>query len=177
MAHFVLDTIQIPCIETLERINNNKNVLKLTPAAVEIRNHRPPQHKDLAIQSEKKVKRHFSGETASQGWIREDWLPSQSYYNYLPFLRPNCLSQEVSTPSQPTLMTAAKKPISLHLFEEELACLQAKTGATRQQRGSKGESWDHSLMGTPNGSLSYEYFWVQTDFQSCFGGLSPKSPI
>lgn len=32
MPHFVLDTIQIPCIETLERINNNKGVLKHTPA-------------------------------------------------------------------------------------------------------------------------------------------------
>lgn len=32
MPHVELGTIQIPCIETLERVNNNKIVLKHTPA-------------------------------------------------------------------------------------------------------------------------------------------------
>ena len=32
MPHFMLDIIQIPCIETLEKINNKKSVLKDSPA-------------------------------------------------------------------------------------------------------------------------------------------------
>lgn len=32
MPHVELGTIQIPCTETLERVNNNKIVLKHTPA-------------------------------------------------------------------------------------------------------------------------------------------------
>lgn len=64
---------------------------------------------------------------------------SQSYYKYLPFLKPSYLSQEVSTLSQPILQTVVKRSGSLHRFGEGPVCLQAKTGGNKTAKRKKGE--------------------------------------
>lgn len=84
-------------------------------------------------------------------------------------------------------LTVVKKSISLHLFEGELVCQQVKTVATGQQRGSRGESWlewlhthrwdhqwDHSLMGTPDGSYPTNIFEYRQIFKAVLEAWAPR---
>lgn len=85
----------------------------------------------------------------------------------------------MGTPSQMVLLSKSHSP--LHLLEEGLDCGKKSQGLQSSKEGEGGKAgwryrwdhqWDYPLMGTLNTSLSYEYFRVQMDFQSCFRGLS-----